>query len=241
MICCPSIYVQSMVAELSSIQVKGIELPLMTFKYDEKNLELLKNDINQFDYVIIPSPAVIDYAKDIIALADKPQFITVGKSSSNKLSQLTGKGAIYPEISSGGAALFNEKLSMLNLAKKKVLVIKGEGGNEELYMQMAKHNIKWVAIDLYKRVFLKLKAGYLKKMLLTKGLDGIIITTGALVEWLFQQAVVANCVDLLKNCLFITIHPQIKSKLVEFGVQKVLLTSRVDKNAVIELIREMYD
>lgn len=239
LICCPSIHSQSMIDGLASIHTTGIEIPLMDFIFDEKNLNFLIDNINQFDYVIIPSPAVIDYVKKAIAVAYRPTFITVGKASGARIAKITHKDVIYPELGAGGQALFNEKLQTLDLPNKMVLVVKGEGGNEELYIQMAKHNIKWTTIDIYKRVMLELEPDYLKKMLLIEGLQGIIITTSVLVEWLFHQALKSNCIELLKNCLFITLHTNVEKKLIEFGALKVLVTDRTERNAIVELIRNL--
>jgi uroporphyrinogen-III synthase len=228
-----------MIDGLAAIHVTGVELPLMDFKFDSKNRDFLEQNLNQFDYVIIPSPTVIDYLKDIIGLANRPTFITVGRASAAKISKLTHKEVIYPSLGAGGLALFNEKLSELDLPSKMVLVIKGDGGNDALYLHMAKHNIKWTTIDIYKRIMLELEPDYLKKMLLIDGLQGIIITSSGLVDWLFEQASKANCVELLKNCLFLTIHTQIEKKLISLGALKVLVTERTERNSIIELIRGM--
>ena len=87
---------QSMIDSLAMIHVAGIEIPLMDFKFDAKNLVFLEDNINQFDFVIIPSPAVIDYAKKAISTAYRPAFITVGKASAAKINKLTHKDVIYP-------------------------------------------------------------------------------------------------------------------------------------------------
>ena len=170
-------------------------------------------------------------------LAKKPIFIAVGPASAHKLAKLTDKKVIYPTLGAGGAALFNEKLIDLDLKNKMVLVIKGEGGSEQLFLNMAQHNIKWTTIDIYKRIKLPIDPDEFKKMLLIDGLKGIIITSGSLVEWLFEQAKNANCVDLLKNCLFLTMHSRIEKKLIEFGAFKVLLSERTDRKSIIELIK----
>lgn len=238
LVCCPNVHMQTMINDLAKAHVVGVEIPLMEFKYDDKNLRFLEDNINQFDYVIIPSPAVIEYAKDAIALSYKPTFISVGAASGTKINKLTHKDVIYPKNGAGGAALFNEKLKDLDLPNKMVLVVKGEGGSEELYEKMAEHNIKWTSLDIYKRILLELEPDYLKKMLIIEGLQGIIITTRILVEWLFEQAAKDNCVDLLKNCLFITMHSQIEQRLHEFGALRVLVSPKAERASIVELIKE---
>lgn len=238
LVCCPNVHIASMLDELATIHLSGIGLPLMDFNFDPHNLKFLEENIDQFDYVIIPSPAVIDYAKDAITKASIPTFITVGKSSRDRICRLSSQPVIFPEVGSGGLALFNEKLYQLDLFNKKVLVVKGDGGNDDLYLEMTKHNIKWTTLELYKRVLHELDADYLKKLLIIEGLQGIIITTSILAEWLFKQAEKAHCTALLRSCLFIVIHPQIEQKLKDFGAARVLVTPDAGRSAVIELIKE---
>ena len=237
LVCCPNLHMQSMIDGLASVHVTGIELNLMDIEFDSHNHIFVEQNLNQFDYVIIPSPTVIDYLKDVIKLAQKPTFITVGPASATKLSKLTDKEVIYPTLGAGGAALFNEKLLNLDLQNKMVLVIKGEGGSEQLFLNMAGHSIKWTAIDIYKRIKHPIDSDEFKKMLLIDGVKGIIITSSSLVEWLFEQAKISNCLELLKNCLFLTMHSRIEKKLIEFGAFKVLLSERTDRKSIIELIK----
>ena len=239
LVCCPNHHIDSMIERLASIHITGIGLNLMDIEFDGNNLVFVEQNLNQFDYVIIPSSTVIDYLKKVIPLAKRPTFITVGPASASKLSKLTKKDVIYPTLGAGGAALFNEKLKDLDLQNKMVLVIKGEGGSEDLFLNMAQHNIKWTTIDIYKRIKLPINPDDFKKMLIIDGLKGIIITSTSLVEWLFEQAKNANSVELLKNCLFLTIHSKIEKKLIELGAFKVLLTDRTDRNSIIELIKGM--
>ena len=237
LVCCPNLHMQSMIDGLASIHVNGIELNIMDIEFDNHNQIFVQQNLNQFDYVIIPSPTVIDYLREVIKLAKKPTFITVGPASASKLSKLTDKEVIYPTLGAGGAALFNEKLLDLGLQNKMVLVIKGDGGSEQLFLNMARHNIKWTTIDIYKRIKRHIDPDDFKKMLLIDGIKGIVVTSSGLVEWLFEQAKISNCLELLRNCLFLTMHSRIEQKLIQSGAFKVLLSERTDRKSIIELIK----
>lgn len=239
LICCPNNQVPALVNGLATLGISSLGVPALDYAYNAASLEVLDGIINQFDFIIVPSGAVIDYAKIQIMNSIKPIFMTVGKSSAAKLQQLTQQKVIYPQLNSGGEALFEEQIRYLDLLDKKILVIKGEGGSEVLYSKMASCNIKWTTIDVYKRVFYDLEPDRLKKLLIIDGLQGIITTTSVLVEWLFKQARRANCVELLKNILFITLHPKIEQKLKDNGIKRVLVTPNADRTAVIELIRSL--
>ncbi len=241
LICCPNKYALQITKGLDEIDIKSFVLPTMDYIYDKNALSQVSKSINEFDIVIIPSGIIIDYAKDVIKSAVKPVFMTVGKQSAKKLESITKQQIIYPETNSGGFALFEEKIeSYDNLYNKKILVLKGEGGSKELYCAMHDFGLKFTMIDLYKRHLNKLPANYLKKILMTEGLQGIILTTSILVDWLFTEAKQANCVELLKNILFITIHPRIEQKLKNYGVNTVQVTAHVDRMDVVGLIRGLY-
>lgn len=211
----------------------------MNIEDNNKNLQFLDEEINNFDYVFFPSGTAIEYAKKAILKSSIPQFITVGGASAAKLNKLTRQKIIYPENTSGGIALFNEKLSKLNLMQKKILIIKGCGSEAKLYAKLIKAGVNFISVDIYKRVLKTIEPDYLKKMLLIQGLQGIIITSSGLAEWLFNQAAKAKCVHLLKSQLFVTIHPQIKHKLIELGANKILVTEDARRSAVAELIKKL--
>ena len=237
LVCCPNMQIEPLLNDLSKIDVIGLPLRLMDLEFDMGSIKFLEDNINRFDYVVIMSPAVIDVIKHIIMKATLPKFITVGITSATKIKKITTQEVIYPIEESGNEALFNEQMINLDLPNKKIMIIKGDGGSSEFYTQMNKYNIKWTNLEIYRRVLLDIEPNYFKKTLLVNNIEGIIITTSTLVEWLFIQAKRALCLNLLKECLFITLHQQIEKKLFEFGASRVLVTPIADRNAIIKLIK----
>lgn len=233
-------HMDEMVKNLAEINVSGVPLPLLDFKFDSERLDFIRAQINQFDFVMISSPSAIEFVAEAIALADKPKFITVGAASAKRIRNYTKQEIIYPELSSGQEALFNEKLRHLDLINKKVLVIKGDIENDESYVKLAKSHVNWTIVDIYSRIFLPIESEKLKKLLEDNELRGIIITTSTLVGWLFKEADRAGYGDLLKSRLFIALHPQIEKKLLNCGAGRILLTQSANRTAVTGLIRSLH-
>lgn len=237
LICCPSTQSDSLAELLSANQLIGMPIVLMDFTVDNLQVAWLEEHINDYDYVILVSPTIIEFNKRAIQLATKPTFLTVGVASALKLKELTKQEVLYPEDGSGGMALFTEKMQQLNLVKSRVLIVKGDSGNDSIQKQLELRMVNWQSIAVYKRVEVKLERDYLKKVLISGPWQGIIITSTILVTWLFEQADADDCSNLLKMQTFITIHPQISEALRKLGVEKVSTTKSSEKKSIIELIR----
>ena len=236
LVCCPKVYLAEIVDSLALAKINALGLHLIDFEYDSKALQFLNANINSFDYVIIPSPLAIDYASEAISIATHPKFVVVGNASKTKITKYTRQSIICPDRSSGGAALFTEKLAYIDWSGKKVLLVKGLGGSRELIKKMQQHNIEFTTINIYRRLSLRLPDEFFKKILLEKYLQGIIITSSILVEYLFKEAHLAQCSDVLKRIPFITIHTRIKNKLLQYGVKNIYVTANANKNEIAQII-----
>ncbi len=89
LVCCPNIHMEEMVECLVEINVVGIPLPLLDFNFDTKKLQIVKEQINNFDYVMLSSPSSIEYIAEAITLATTPKFITVGTASAKRIAKYT--------------------------------------------------------------------------------------------------------------------------------------------------------
>jgi uroporphyrinogen-III synthase len=240
-VCSPKMHMEEMIQLLNEIRVASYPMPLLDFKFDNEKLKYLEDNINSFDYVMISSPAVIEFIKSVIARAMFTKFITVGQQSANKIKKYTNKEVIYPELSSGQDALFNEKLKYLGLGDKKVLIIKGEIENNLGYNKLLKSYPSWQVLDIYKKIYLSPEPLEVKRILEDNTLRGIIITTSGVVGQLFAVARGVGCDKILQKMLFIAIHPKIEKKLLGYGVGRVLGTKSANKNDIVKLIRGLHD
>jgi uroporphyrinogen-III synthase len=241
LLCCPRPRLAALAQSLAENQIMSLPLPLMDFAPDPEKLAWLTTHINNYAYVILNSPTVIEYSSAAIKQAYRPKFFTVGQASADKLRSLTSQEVIYPEMASGSLALLTEKLQHLKLIQQEVLIVKGDLGNLTLPLALETNGISWHALEIYRRIRLALEPGYLKKILISEGLRGIIITSSMLVEWLLSEAQAEDCLDLLSRLTFITLHSQIAQALTDAGMAKVLVTKQADRRSIAELIRNLHD
>ncbi len=238
LVCTPNDGQQQFVDYLNSHQIKSYPLPLMDFDINHENLKVLANKINDFDYVMFISPNAIKFCADIIKEATHPIFLVVGVASARKLKLLTKLPIIYPTKASGASSLFEEKLKHLSLKNKKVLIVKGVGGNQILSKRFNLIDVNWQEIDIYTRNKIHINVPFIKKSLTTKGFQGIIITSSILVEWLFIHAKKHKYFDILVQQPFFTIHDNIAKKLTTYGVNKVFTSAKTDQYSLVNLIKE---
>ena len=101
-----------------------------------KKVELIIKKLNQYDFVIFISPnAVYHIAKSIHRICtfwpEKTKILATGPGTALALTQCNLPCHDYPKKDFSGSGLLN--LTMLkNIAQKKILIIKGEGGRSYL-------------------------------------------------------------------------------------------------------------
>ncbi|HMT03255.1 MAG TPA: uroporphyrinogen-III synthase [Burkholderiales bacterium] len=223
---------------LQKDKIKAIPIPLMNFIINQKNIKQLKDIINDFEYVIFNSPTAIHICSDVIKNATYPTFLTVGEASAIRLKGLTTLPIIYPLRNSGADNLFEEKLKYLDFKNKKILIVKGVGGSNTLKKKLSLIKANWQEIDIYIRNKKYIDVSFIKKSLTSKELQGIIITSSILVEWLFSNAKEHDYLDILLNKQFFTIHNNIAEKLLNYGVSKVFISNKADQYSLVNLVKE---
>lgn len=239
LICCPNVYAKQMVDNLAEIGVEGVPLNILDLSFDLDRLNFIKEQIDAFDYVLVSSPAAIDFLAPAIVAATTTTFITVGTASANKIKSYNANiNVIHPEEGSGKEALFVEKLRYLDLSHKKILVIVSDGENSILPPNINEHNA--TIVEVYKRKLLELDPVELEQHLHSEKLRGIVITSSGMADWLFEEAAKINCVGALKDSLFIVLHPQIEKHLLTLGSGRILVTESTDRSSVAKLIRNLY-
>ena len=235
-VCSSDIASPSMMQTLTANNIDAVSLNLMQITFDEAVLMQLQQNIHTFSHVIIPSPAIIDYVAHIIKSAHNVTFLTVGLSSAEKIQHLTANNVLYPKNSVGGSALFTEVIKTLDLNGANILLLKGQGGNLELEIQLDKSHIPYSLMHIYKSSLQPIDGVYVKKLLTMNQLQGIIITSSTLARWLFTQVEHINCMQQLQHIVFLTTHAPIKHTLQQLGAKRIVLVE--DMLHLIKLLHE---
>lgn len=240
LLCCPVNQISEMSQQFQLANIKSQPLGLMELVLNEENFSWLYGNINTFDVVIFVSPSAIDFCSSLFALV-KPnvEFLVMGRASAEKLYQLTNNKIRYSNDSSGASSLFFEiiKPDAPLFRSKKILIVQGSRGQDMLNQYLQLEGMHSSIIKLYTHKPIELRFGTLTNLFAKNKYRGVVITSSLLVDELFKQAKTDECIELLQQTEFITIHSNIAQKLHEYGVTKVLVTPGVKKSDLIELLK----
>lgn len=229
--------------ELSLSNIVMHAMPCVQLTPDVKIINQFKQQINNFDIVIITSPTAIDYISDAFKYADrKIIFIVSGLSSYIQLRQYTENKIYKPDNDSGSMPIISQLLECMDLRQKKIAIIQGQNANHQIQDYLKLNDSLYTSIIVYDQRWLDLDIQFLKKLLLDNSLQGIILTSSSYAKYLFTQAQKFGCYDILQSIEFITLHNKIKKSLQSFGVRgRIFVSNTVSKESLIDLIRKLHD
>ncbi len=187
--------------------------------YDQINI--LQSSIDYFDYIVLVSPSCIDLTKNIITAAKVPIFLVMGELSYVQLSKLTNNTILYPKNSPGVSGLLDEILINLDLKSKKILLIKGIGGDLKLEQALKNSAAIFNVLEIYSRRLVPIPEHDFKKILDMHVYKGIIISSSGQVDWLFDYAKSYDCINEFQSLAFLTWHKKIEDKLRSYGVESI--------------------
>ncbi|HLX53079.1 MAG TPA: uroporphyrinogen-III synthase [Aquella sp.] len=231
--------------ELCKLNINIIDIPCVQLTPDTAIIHQFKQQINNFDIIIITSPTTIQYAQDIIKTADKKLiFIVPGKSSYAKLRQYTHNKIYAPEHNSGSEAITGQVLSNMDLMQKKIAIIQGKIANHSIqdYLDAKLGLNSYTQIILYQQKWLDLNTQNIKKFLQDNSLQGIILTSSMHAQYLFSQAKKFGYYDMLIRTDFITLHTKIQQVLQRLGAKgHIFVSDNASNEALINLMEKLHD
>lgn len=231
--------------ELGKLNIDVTDIPCVQLTPDITVIHQFKQQINNFDIVIITSPTAIQYAQDIIKIADKRLiFIVPGKSSYTKLRQYTKNKIYAPEGNSGSKAIITQVLSNIDLNQKKIAILQGSSANHSIqnYLEAKLGRDSYTQIIIYRQKWLDLNTQSIKKFLQDNSLQGIILTSSTHARYLFSQAKKFGYYDMLLKADFVTLHTKIQQVLLGLGAKgHIFVSDNASNEALINLIGDLHD
>ena len=223
----------------SHLNINMVYIPVLEIVINKSGVTKLINTVNEYDYVILTSAYAIKLADGFIKTVTKPVFITSGQGTATKLIELAiNSTVLYPLKNSGSQAIIEEVLPNLDLAHKKILIVRGELTNSDINKYLdGVDNLTCDEIIVYQQKLLNLDATYLKKLLNDRQLQGIIITSSQLTNHLLNQAKQNDYLSLLKPQKFIVLHQNIKHILMQNYITHVNITQDASLAAIIDKIK----
>lgn len=231
-------------AELAKLNIEVAALPCLWTYPDRVALECLRQQINNFNIIIITSPAAIDYAAAVVKLANSGQiFIVPGLSSFTRLRQYTKNEIYMPHNASGAEAIVTQVLERMDLNAQKIVILCSLVANHQIQDYLvASYGINaYTQMPLYRQEWLDLDAQFLKKSLTNKRLHGIILTSSSHAQYLFSQAHKFGYYDMLLQVNFIVLHPKIEQILLNLGVKRIYLSATASLVSLVDFIGKLHD
>lgn len=234
-------------------KVKILPLALLKLEINEAQMKYITINLNKYNIIILNSPTSITLCAQLLVetglIYSGCIICVMGRASKNLLVKelarympasrvtLINKNIKFPLNASGSIALCDEILSTIDFTAKRLLFIKGSQGNNILECWLDDHRVEYKVVSIYSQVKLTIIAAKLREIL-TNCIQAIVITSGLMVEYLFENATKYRLLHILKQQRFLTIHQQIAIKLESLGVNKELITvtKEADKNLLLELL-----
>ena len=183
------------------------------------------------DWVVFVSPSAIDVAAPYLDFKNfSGNLFCVGKPSSDKLRQVSGKNVYYPEDRSDSTALLQLPI-MEQAFGKKVLIIRGEGGRAELVRTLNDKGSQVFVQEVYQRIPLALDWSLFYSLYQTARLNTVCVTSSEIAEALFEDAP-AEAITILKKLLYLVPHERIREHLQRLGVTHIIVSDAGDENMV---------
>lgn len=231
--------------ELARAKILSVSIPCTLLIPDGTAIVQLKQQINNFDIIIITSPTAIEYLNTIIPAIGKDKiFIVPGTSSYNRLRSYTANRIYAPQNGSGSVAIINQILYPMNLKGLKIAILHGKLANYQIhkYLEQKLGVGAYQSIIIYRQKWLGLNEQFMKKLFITNCLQGIILTSSSHAKYLFSQAQKFGYYEVLQHANFITLHSKIKQVLKELGVKtSVIVSDTASNQSLIDSIRKAHD
>lgn len=150
----------------------------------------LLKDLGSRDYVIAVSVAAVNFADNALKTRGQPwpdvTYVAVGEATGRALAAVGVPHALVPDDprSEGMAAL----PELQDPAGCRVLILRGDGGRDMMAPTLTQRGAQVTYCEVYRRCYRDDAGEQLVKEWQRLGVDSIIITSGGLLQHLFQLA-----------------------------------------------------
>lgn len=154
---------------------------------------------NSYDYIIAISSNAVNYTHQALLGSKWPtsHYVAVGKTTQAVLSKVTGQIVTAPETLFTSEGVL-ELPCMKEVVGKRIVILRGVGGRELLAQKLTARGAMVEYYQPYQRVALKLNGKLLVQEWQQQGVNGVIISSGELLQRLLAL-VPENNIDWLKT------------------------------------------
>ncbi|HSS46776.1 MAG TPA: uroporphyrinogen-III synthase [Burkholderiales bacterium] len=205
---------------------------------DLRPLHQLIGRLEQFDLAIFISANAANKGMSEImarrALPDTLQIAAIGAGSQKALQRFGAKQVIYPVSRSDSEALL-ELPQLRDVAEKRIVIFRGQGGRELLGEMLAKRGARVEYVECYRRAKPDADPAPLKRLWADDKLHAITVTSSEGLRNLFEMMDETGRELLKKTPLFVP-HPRIAEAARELGLANPVVTAAGDAGLVKGLV-----
>ncbi|GMR16747.1 MAG: uroporphyrinogen-III synthase [Gammaproteobacteria bacterium] len=215
-------------------------LAILAVELTEEDKEKIRQ-INQYDIIIFISPNAVEHGlKHIQALTELPANIllaTIGQGGAKALNTLLGKQAdIVPKENFNSEGLL-ATASLQNVADKRILIIRGNGGREHLKQTLQQRGAIVDYLTVYQRVKPETNTTDLEQYLQNNQIAAIVITSAESLKNLLELTPDEVTSQLLQVPLLL-----INNRLIDIAKEagfsnKLLVAAEADDDAIIDSLK----
>lgn len=219
---------------------KPILFPLLQIvdATDMGHLNALIDRLDEFDLAIFISPNAVDKAMNLIkARRDLPAHLkiaTIGRGSSNELKHFGISEVIAPPLKFDSEGLL-ELPEMHDVAGKRVVIFRGEGGRELLGDTLTARGAMLEYAECYRRAKPDADAAGLLHLWARGELDAVTVTSAESLRNLYDMVGKLGREWLRKTPVFVP-HEKIAQVARELGLAEVVVTPSGDEAMVQGLV-----
>lgn len=229
---------EGLCARLEQLQACAVRLPLLEIlpPQNPAALHAALALLDQYDLAIFVSPSALEKVFEHLPTrwpAELPVAV-MGPGSATRAQELGIARIIQPSGQFDSTGLLQEP-ALQNLAGRKIVLFRGEGGREDLLQQLGARGAQLVCIAAYRRAPPGFDEGRLTEEL-ASGCDGIIISSSEAAQHLFRLAGDKTQQQLQSQVYFVP-HPRIAETLTHLGASRICLTAVGDAGIVASMVQ----
>lgn len=212
--------------------------PVVLSAQDKEKIETIK----QFDILIFISPNAVEHGlNQILSISELPnkiQLATIGQGSANALQSKIGKlPDIFPKENFNSEGLLATE-DMQNVAGKRILIIRGNGGREHLKQTLQQRGAIVDYLTVYQRIKPRVDSSQLEQYLQNNQIAAIVITSAQSLKNLVELTPEKVTLNLLELPLLLINKRLIDIANIEGFNNKLFVATDASDHAILEALIE---
>lgn len=219
---------------LPVIDIQPVESPELTAR--------LQSELDRADMVIFISSNAVTCCLELLSrtggvLPGRATYFAVGKSTAAQLANC-GCQVSFPQDQANSEGLL-ELGSLRQIADKKILICRGEGGRDRLRDGLAERGAEVSYLDLYRRMPSQNFAAEINDLIGSGGIDIIIVHSGDIWTALYGCLEAANR-EKIRHLRLVVPGQRVAGLLVEQGVQNPVIAASALPDKMVEALVDCY-